>query len=42
VYAGQRHDIGNKLDFIKANLHFALQREDIAPALREHLRTLVG
>jgi UTP--glucose-1-phosphate uridylyltransferase len=42
VYAGQRHDIGNKLDFIKANLHFALQREDIAPALRAHLRTLVG
>ena len=42
VYAGQRHDIGNKLDFIKANLHFALRREDIAPALREHLRTLVG
>jgi UTP--glucose-1-phosphate uridylyltransferase len=40
-FDGQRHDIGNKLDFLKANLHFALQREDIAPALREYLKTLV-
>ncbi|MDZ4286324.1 MAG: UTP--glucose-1-phosphate uridylyltransferase GalU [Prosthecobacter sp.] len=39
-FHGQRHDIGNKLDFLKANLHFGLQREDIAPALREYLRTL--
>ncbi|HYF34799.1 MAG TPA: UTP--glucose-1-phosphate uridylyltransferase GalU, partial [Prosthecobacter sp.] len=37
-YDGQRHDIGNKLDFIKANVHFGLQREDIAQALRDHLR----
>ena len=40
-YDGERHDIGNKLDFIKANLHFALQRNDISAALREHLKTLV-
>ncbi|MBE7493460.1 MAG: UTP--glucose-1-phosphate uridylyltransferase GalU [Verrucomicrobiaceae bacterium] len=40
-YDGARHDIGNKLDFLKANLHFALQREDIAEALRAHLHTLV-
>lgn len=40
-YDGERHDIGNKLDFIKANLHFALQRDDISAALREHLKTLV-
>jgi UTP--glucose-1-phosphate uridylyltransferase len=40
-YDGERHDIGNKLDFIKANLHFALQRDDISGALREHLKTLV-
>lgn len=40
-YDGARHDIGNKLDFIKANIHFGLQREDIAPALREYLKTLV-
>jgi len=40
-YDGQRHDIGNKLDFIKANVHFGLQREDIAQALRDHLRGLI-
>jgi UTP--glucose-1-phosphate uridylyltransferase len=36
-YAGRRHDIGNKLDFIKANVEFGLMRMDIAPALREYL-----
>lgn len=40
-YQGVRHDIGNKLDFIKANIHFGLQRPDIAPALKEYLKTLV-
>lgn len=40
-YDGARHDIGNKLDFIKANIHFGLQRPDIAPALKEYLKTLV-
>ena len=39
-YDGQRHDIGNKLDFIKANLHFGLQLEDIGEALREYVRSL--
>lgn len=39
-YHGQRHDIGNKLDFIKANLHFGLMRDDIGPALREYLQSL--
>jgi len=40
-FDGQRHDIGNKLDFIKANIHFGLLREDIAPALRAYLTELV-
>lgn len=39
-YEGQRHDIGNKLDFIKANLHFGLQREDIGAALKEYVMSL--
>ena len=39
-YDGQRHDIGNKLDFIKANLHFGLQRADIGPALQEYVQQL--
>lgn len=37
-YDGQRHDIGNKLDFIKANVHFGLQRPDVGPALRQWLQ----
>ena len=39
-YEGQRHDIGNKLDFIKANVLFGLQREDVGPALRQWLKDL--
>ena len=39
-FEGRRHDIGNKLDFIKANLHFGLLREDIAPALRAYVQEL--
>ena len=41
-YDGQRHDIGNKLDFIKANVHFGLQHEDVGGPLREWLKTIVG
>ena len=41
-FDGQRHDIGNKLDFIKANIHFGLLRDDIAPALRSYLQSLVA
>ncbi len=41
-FDGQRHDIGNKLDFIKANVHFGLEREDIGGALREWLKGVVG
>ena len=38
--AGVRHDAGTKLGFLKASIHFALKRPDLAPALREYLRTL--
>lgn len=41
-FHGKRHDIGNKLDFIKANIHFGLLRDDIGPALRAHLLHLTG
>jgi UTP--glucose-1-phosphate uridylyltransferase len=40
-FDGQRHDIGNKLDFIKANIHFGLLRDDIAPDLRAYLTALL-
>jgi UTP--glucose-1-phosphate uridylyltransferase len=39
-YAGRRHDIGNKLDFVKANLWWAMRRPDMAESLREFLRAL--
>ena len=39
-FTGVRHDAGTKLGFLKASIHFALRRPDLAPALREYLRTL--
>jgi UTP--glucose-1-phosphate uridylyltransferase len=39
-YAGRRHDIGNKLDFVKANLWWSLRRPDMAESMREYLRKL--
>lgn len=41
-YEGERHDIGNKLDFLKASIRFGLDRPDIGPDLRAFLRGLVG
>ena len=40
-FDGRRHDVGNKLDFIKANVEFGLAREDIGRALKEWLSSLV-
>lgn len=39
-YQGRRHDIGNKLDFVKANLWWGLKRPDMADALRAYLGEL--
>ena len=39
-YQGRRHDIGNKLDFVKANLWWGLRRPDMAEQLRAYLREL--
>lgn len=41
-YQGRRHDIGNKLDFVKANLWWGLQREDMREELKRYLAGLVG
>ena len=35
-----RHDCGDKLGFVIANLALALQRPDMAPQVREYLKTL--
>lgn len=38
VQNGQFYDTGNPLEYLKTVFDFALEREDIGPALREHLR----
>ena len=42
VFTDGRYDIGNKLDFLRATVEFALAREDLGPAFREYLQELVG
>ena len=39
-FNGKRHDVGNKLDFIKANVEFGLGRPEIRDALRSWLKEL--
>ena len=41
-FAGTRYDCGDKLGYLKANIDFALQRDDLGPGLREHLNSLNG
>ncbi len=38
---GTRYDIGNKLDFLKTNVIFGLQRPDMGAQFREFLREIV-
>lgn len=40
TFDGVRHDCGDKAGFIQANIALALERDDIAPAIREFLKTL--
>ena len=40
-YERKRHDIGNKLDFVKANLWWGLQREDMRDELKRYLAGLL-
>jgi len=37
LFDGQRYDCGSASGFVIANLAVALQREDVAPAVREFL-----
>ena len=41
-FAGKRHDVGNKLDFLKTNIEFGLQRPEIAADLAEYLKQAVA
>jgi len=38
--AGVRHDTGNKLGYLKAVVHFALRRPDLAGPFREYLKSI--
>ncbi len=40
VVDGVRHDTGNNLGFVKANVYFGLKRPEVADQLREYLKTL--
>jgi UTP--glucose-1-phosphate uridylyltransferase len=37
-----RYDVGNKLDYLKATLEFALERDDLGPSLRAFLKELLS
>lgn len=41
-FEGVRHDIGDKLGFLKANIAFALKREELGPDLRAYMRELLN
>ena len=40
VFQGKRHDAGDKLGFLKANVEFALKRDDLGAQFREYLKSL--
>ncbi len=42
VFSGRRYDTGDKLDYLKAVIRLAVEREDLGPALRPWLRGFVG
>ena len=39
---GIRHDTGNKLGFLKAMVHFALKREDLAGPFKAYLKAVTA
>jgi UTP--glucose-1-phosphate uridylyltransferase len=39
-FKGVRHDAGDKLGFLIANIEFALKRDDLASDFKEYLRSL--
>lgn len=41
VFSGERHDVGDKLGFIQANIAYGLKRPDLRPALESYLRGLL-
>jgi UTP--glucose-1-phosphate uridylyltransferase len=42
IFRGRRYDTGDRLDYIKANVRLAAEREDLGPGLRAWLREFVA
>lgn len=42
VFRGVRHDVGDKLGFLKATVHMALERDDLGPDFRAWLTEFVA
>jgi UTP--glucose-1-phosphate uridylyltransferase len=40
-FAEGRYDVGNKIDYLKTTVEFALEREDLGPEFREYLENLL-
>jgi UTP--glucose-1-phosphate uridylyltransferase len=41
-FDGRAYDCGSKIGFLAANIAYALERDDIRPALLEEIHTLLG
>ena len=41
IFRGRRYDTGDRLDYIKANVQLAAERDDLGPGLRSWLRAFV-
>ncbi|HEX5949923.1 MAG TPA: UTP--glucose-1-phosphate uridylyltransferase, partial [Actinomycetota bacterium] len=41
VFEDGRFDVGNKLDYLKATIELAIDREDLGEGLRDYLADLV-
>jgi UTP--glucose-1-phosphate uridylyltransferase len=41
IFRGRRYDTGDRLDYLKANVQLAAERDDLGPPLREWLKEFV-
>jgi len=41
-FDGKRYDMGNKLDFLKTNVEFALKRKDLGSEFLTFLKEIIG
>jgi UTP--glucose-1-phosphate uridylyltransferase len=41
-FEGRSFDCGSKIGFLAANVAYALARDDLGPALRAEIKTLLG